>query len=74
MKIYTSTAPLSKELKDALKDAAEGGQDDFLEFLNGRIGVGDADSKKFSLRTASKVIEVTAEPVSDLHEELAKVG
>jgi hypothetical protein len=63
MKIYTSTAPLSKDLKDAL--SKEKGRDEFLEFLNGRA---KGDTKAFQLHTASKVIEVTAEPAEDVFE------
>lgn len=66
MKIYTSTAPLSKDLKDAL--SSEGGRTDFLDFLNGRANGG---TKKFELHTADKVIEVTAEPAEI---PVAKVG
>jgi hypothetical protein len=57
MKIYTSNAPLSQDLKDAL--SAEGARDDFLKFLNGRVA---GDAKTFELHLGDKTIAIAAEP------------
>ena len=60
MKTYTSTAPLSQDLKDALSE--EGARNDFLKFLNARVG---GDAKEFELQVGDKTIAVTAEPVGN---------
>jgi hypothetical protein len=71
MKVYTSTAPLSDDLKAAL--SAKSGRDSLLQLINRRAA--GLESESVELHSGDKVFELSVEPIAEIsHNDTPKVA